>query len=151
MSGVLAVSLEECHSLSKFVNKDVLFVFGSRISKIDNIIVRNAIRHYTSRIIATFISRLLNITVYDTQCGCKIFEQNLALKIFAENFISKWLFDVEIFFRIINLYSRDSLKHLALEIPLKSWIDNGKSKVKFSYFFKMWYDFYLIKKRYSKI
>lgn len=32
------------------------------------------------------------------------------------------------------------------EIPVKKWIDQGVSKVKFSYFFRLWYDLYLIRK-----
>lgn len=147
----LAVSLEECFELSQYINKDVLFVFGSRISKVDNTIVRSSFRHYSGRMVATVISKLLDIPVYDTQCGCKIFNGDLALDVFEYKFISRWLFDVEIFFRIINSYSRKDLKNLAREVPLKSWIDTGGSKVKLSYFFKMWYEFYLIKKKYRHV
>lgn len=147
----LSVSLEECYSISNLLTNDISFAFGSRISKIDNTIIRSQFRHYSGRFIATIISNLLGISVYDTQCGCKVFDAKLAKKVFDEAFISKWLFDVEIFFRIIKLNSRNQIKHLALEIPLKSWIDAGGSKVKLSYFFKMWYDFYLIKKQYREI
>lgn len=147
----LSVSLEECISISKLVTKDILFAFGSRISKIDNIIIRSQFRHYSGRFVATLISNLLHIPVYDTQCGCKVFDAKLAKPVFEESFISKWLFDVEIFFRIINLYTRNELNKMSVEIPLNSWIDAGGSKVKLSYFFKMWFDFYLIKKQYREI
>ena len=147
----LSVSLEECLWISTLLHDKKLFVFCSRISKIDNTIVRSDFRHYSGRIVATIIANLLKIKVYDTQCGCKTFDANLAKAIFQEPFISRWLFDVELFFRIIKLYSRKELKQMSLEIPLLSWIDEGGSKVKLSYFFKMWRDLYLIKKRYDGI
>mgnify|MGYP005855076477 CR=1 FL=1 len=147
----LSVSLEECLELSTQLDKKCLFVFGSRISIINNTIVRSDFRHYTGRIVATIIANLLKIKVYDTQCGCKIFDSKLAKIIFQEPFISRWLFDVELFFRIIKLYSREELKKMSLEIPLKTWIDTGGSKVKISYFFKLWQDLYLIKKHYSGV
>ncbi|MGW1453732.1 glycosyl transferase family 2 [Salegentibacter sp. 24] len=147
----LAVSLEECYTLSKNLNDKVLLVLGSRISKVDNTIIRSSFRHYSGRMVATVISNILGIAIYDTQCGCKIFKTDLAFKVFEKEFISKWLFDVEIFFRIINLYSKKELKHIAREIPLESWIDTGGSKVKLTYFFRMWFEFYLIKKKYREV
>ncbi|MEN8834409.1 MAG: glycosyltransferase [Polaribacter sp.] len=147
----LSVSLEECYALSKNINEKFHFVFGSRISKLDNTIYRSSFRHYSGRMVATVISNILDVSVYDTQCGCKIFKSDLALTVFEKPFISKWLFDVEIFFRIINLYSKTELKHIAREIPLESWIDTGGSKVKLTYFSRMWYEFYLIKKQYRGI
>ena len=147
----LSVSLEECYSISGLLNKDILFAFGSRISKIDNTIIRTHFRHFSGRFVATMISNLLGVAVYDSQCGCKVFDAKLAKTVFEDAFISKWLFDVEIIFRIIKLYSRKQLKNMALEIPLRSWIDAGDSKVKLSYFIRMWYDLYLIKKQYGEI
>ena len=147
----MAVSLEECVEHSKLLKKNKVLVFGSRISKIDNTIIRSDFRHYSGRFIATIISNLLEIKVYDTQCGCKIIDKSLAEKILNTPFISKWLFDVELFFRIIKLYSRADLKDICVEIPLKSWIDKGGSKVKITYFFKMWRDLYLIKKAYKDV
>jgi len=147
----LAVSIEECYDLSKNLNEKIHFVFGSRISKIDNTIIRSNFRHYSGRMVATVITKILGVTVYDTQCGCKIFKSDLAFKVFEKPFISTWLFDMEIFFRIINLYSYLELKHIAREIPLKSWIDTGGSKVSLKYFFRMWYELYLIKKKFHGV
>lgn len=118
--------------------------------KIDSYIIRKKFRHYSGRFVATIISTVLNVPIYDTQCGCKIFSRHLASQIFEEKFISKWLFDVEIFFRIINLYSRKELQNKSREIPLKTWIDSDNSKVKITYFFKMWYDVYSINRKYNE-
>ena len=37
---------------------------------------------------------------------------------------------------------------ISTEVPLKSWIDYDDSKVKMTYFFKLWLDLYTIKKAY---
>lgn len=146
----LATSLEECLEISELVRKETIFAFGSRIAKLDSKIVRKYYRFLIGRIVATFISKQLNLIVYDTQCGCKIFEREISTKIFSTEFISKWLFDVEIFHRFLAIFGKDKLKVIAKEVPLKSWIDFDESKVKMTYFFKLWLDLYQIKKHYHK-
>jgi len=146
----LSTSLSECISLSKQIKEQITFVFGSRILKIDNNIQRKWHRFFFGRIIATFISKILGIPVYDTQCGCKIFSASLSKQIFDAPFISKWLFDVELFFRIISIYGRENLKNYVREIPLSSWIDTSDSRVKITYFFKLWIDLYRISKKYNR-
>jgi dolichyl-phosphate beta-glucosyltransferase len=145
----LATSLEECIELSTYLNSNISFVFGSRIMKIGSVIVRNQYRFLIGRVIATFISKILKLKLYDTQCGCKIFTKELSETIFNDPFISKWLFDVEIFQRIILLYGRQQVLNKMIEIPLKRWIDKDGSKVKVSYFFKMLMDLYSINKKYK--
>ncbi|WP_372794478.1 glycosyltransferase [Lutibacter sp.] len=147
----LATTLEECFEISKVVKDETIFAFGSRIQKIDNHIERKMFRFLVGRIIATFISNQLKLNVYDTQCGCKIFKSELSEKIFTEKFISKWLFDVELFHRIIKIYGEEKMCKIAKEIPLKSWIDYDDSKVKMTYFFKLWLDLYRIKKHYNQL
>ncbi len=147
----LSTSLEECLEISENINEETLFAFGSRIKKIDTNIQRKTYRFLVGRVIATFISRQLNLGVYDTQCGCKIFRAELSKSIFQKKFISRWLFDVELFHRIILLYGLEKMSVISKEVPLKSWIDSDESKVKFTYFFKLWYDLYLIKKTYNTL
>ena len=145
----LSVSLEECFSMTKYLNANILFCFGSRIARIGSNIQRKRFRFLIGRVMATLIAEMLHIKVYDTQCGCKLFDNNLAQSIFAKPFLSKWLFDVEIFFRIIQKFGKVAALKKMLEIPLMEWIDYGNSKVKFSYFFRMLIDLWLIKKSYS--
>ncbi len=145
----LSASLEECKLLLKHLTKEICFVFGSRISIVGSQIERKFLRFLIGRIIATFISNILQLKVYDTQCGCKIFTKALSEKIFKDTFISKWLFDVELFQRIILLYGRKKTTEKILEVPLKKWIDHGKSNVKITYFFKLWVDLYKIHKVYK--
>lgn len=142
----LATSLEECTSLVQNLNDRISFVFASRILKIGSVIDRKFSRFLSGRIIATFISNILDIKVYDTQCGCKVFKSSVVKILFKDEFISKWLFDVELFSRMLCNYGKEVALSQMEEIPVKQWIDQGDSKVKLSYFFRLWYDLYLIRK-----
>ena len=142
----LATSLEECVSLTSYFNDSIQFVFGSRIMKVGSTIKRSQSRFLIGRIIATAISNILDLKVYDTQCGCKLFTKELSKVAFKDAFISKWLFDVEIFNRLMVHFGVDLATSHMLEVPLKRWIDQGDSKVKLTYFFKLWVDLYKINK-----
>ena len=148
----LATSLEEGILLFEQLmdNKQIKFAFGSRISKVGSTIVRKTYRHFIGRIIATFISNILQLRVYDTQCGAKVFTRDIAQFVFEQPFISKWLFDVEIFARILCKPDRYSEKNM-VEIPLIQWIDHDGSKVKWSYSFKLFFDLLRIKKSYPAL
>jgi len=145
----LATTLEECERLMTFISDDINFVFGSRILKIGSNIERGKFRFVVGRGIATVISNILKLKVYDTQCGCKIFTKELSTQLFIKPFISKWLFDVEIFKRFILIYGLEKATNKMLEVPLKSWIDKGESKVSPTYFFRMWWDLMQINKSYN--
>lgn len=145
----LSTSLEECLSISKKTSSTTYFAFGSRIAKLDTNIVRKSYRFFIGRGIATLISRQLDLKVYDTQCGCKVFDTSLAKVLFKEKFISRWLFDVELFHRLIAIYGKDQIKHIGKEVPLQSWCDNDDSKVPLTYFFKLWVDLRNIGKTYK--
>ena len=131
---------EECFYLAEKIRPPIQFVFGSRIKKIDNSIERKLFRFLIGRIIATAISKVLKIAVYDTQCGCKIFNRKTAKLAFGKPFISDWLFDVEIFFRLKNHFGSENLIAFSKETPLKSWKDMGGSKIRLSYGFWVWFD-----------
>ena len=145
----LATTLEEFMAVSHYLKDDIVFCFGSRIRKIGSTIIRENSRFLIGRIIATFISNILDLKVYDTQCGCKVFTKEISTQLFQKPFISKWLFDVELFFRMIHLFGKEKAILKMHEVPLKSWIEKGNSKVKPTYFFKLWLDLYTIKKEYT--
>ena len=136
----LSTSLESCWVLAKKINTSTKFVFGSRIKKIDNRIDRRWYRFLVGRVIATFISQMLQLSVYDTQCGCKVFKPEIASLAFKEPFLSRWLFDVEVFYRLKNRCGTERLQEFSKEIPLDSWVDKGDSKISLSYCFWVWID-----------
>ncbi|MDA9016072.1 glycosyltransferase [Flavobacteriaceae bacterium] len=145
----LSTSLEECNHLAEQIKDLKQFVFGSRIKKIDNSIERKFFRFIIGRVIATAISKVLNLAVYDTQCGCKIFTKKTAKLAFGAPFISTWLFDVELFFRLKNHFGTSDFKTISAEVPLKKWRDQGGSKIEWTYGFKMWMDLLKIKRKYQ--
>ena len=149
----LATSLEECLQVSKTINGiNSFFAFGSRIARLNANIQRKQHRFLIGRFIATIIANQLNLKVYDTQCGCKVFSRSLAEIVFKEEFTSTWLFDVEIFHRIKILLGKERMIITSKEIPLESWVDKDESKVSYTYFFKMWLELLKIHKTYkSKI
>lgn len=140
----LAISLDECYSYLGLLQNQKCFVFASRILKVGSVVERKFSRFLFGRIIATIISGILDIKVYDTQCGCKVFRKELSEVLFLEPFISKWLFDVELFSRLLCRDGNEEALAIMDEIPVKKWIDRGESKVRLTYFFRLWYDLYLI-------
>ncbi|MGB5692031.1 MAG: glycosyltransferase [Flavobacteriaceae bacterium] len=145
----LATSLEECYSYLDYLPEKE-FVFASRILKVGSVVERRFSRFLIGRILATAISNILDLKVYDTQCGCKVFRSDLSPLLFKRAFNSKWLFDVELFSRLLNHYGRaEAIKRME-EVPVKRWVDRGASKVKMSYFFRLWYDLFQIHRSHKK-
>lgn len=113
-----------------------LVVMGSRVKTLGSDINRSTIRHFIGRLFATLISLAIQESVYDSQCGLKLFRQFDELQnVFATPFLSRWLFDVEILLRlktICGLRERNQLDQIALEVPLYSWSEVQGSKTRVS-------------------
>ena len=121
----LAPMIEACLS-----RPACLAAIGSRIKRLGARITRRASRHYSGRVFATFASITLRLPVYDSQCGAKIFRREPAAIAFAEPFVSRWLFDVEVLARLRNHYRDRDLTETIIEVPLGEWTDIGASKVR---------------------
>ena len=147
----LATTLEEFIDLRNYLQDEIVFSFGSRIRKIGSTIERENSRFLIGRVVATFISNILDIKVYDTQCGSKLFTKEISEELFEKEFISRWLFDVEIFYRMIHRFGKEKAIKKMLEVPLKLWVEKGDSKVKLTYGFKLWFDLFEIQRKYKKI
>ena len=138
-----------CYSLES--NDELMMAFGSRVQLFGLDIQRKTSRHYLWRIFATYVSVLLGLQIYDTQCGAKFFRNNEILKaVFQEKFVSKWFFDIEIFIRLKVLFGKEKFQKSILEIPLKKWHEQGASKLKWSDFVLSPLQLSKIKKKYRK-
>jgi len=103
-------------------------VLGARVALLGREIERKPVRHYLGRIFATGASLVLDVPVYDTQCGAKLMRCNEnTRKLFDEQFGSRWIFDVEMLARYLQ--GRDA-PHQIRELPLERWTDVPGSKVK---------------------
>lgn len=126
----LSIPLSEFKRLSKyFKNEKLTFVFGSRIRRVGVDIKKSLVRHIISRFFATIASNMLNLVVYDTQCGVKIFKSDCVDYIFKDKFESKWIFDIEIFYKFIKLYKNNSISSIAVEVPLDICLHVEGSKI----------------------
>jgi hypothetical protein len=65
---------------------------------------------------------LLNIGSYDSQCGAKIFRREVVTSAFGAPFVSRWLFDIELLFRLRTA--------AIVECPLQQWRDVPGSRLR---------------------
>ena len=146
----LATPLDAVHDLRRAAatTPKKRFVCGSRVRRMGASIERQCLRHYFGRVVATAASTILDLPFYDTQCGAKLIESELAALIFRQPFISRWLFDLELIARIIEAFGHPEACRTILEVPLREWKDIGESKIKFSYLPRIPYELYLIRQAY---
>ena len=116
-------------------SKNTLMLSGCRVRRLGAFIDRTPARHYLGRIFATSASMALGLPVYDTQCGAKIFRQSIVNQLFGKPFISKWLFDVEIFARIRQAIGPEETRSRVSEVPLTQWKEMPGSKIGFLQYF----------------
>lgn len=149
----LATPLDEIKLiLSRLLEKpSVDMVFGARVRLLGHEIDRRPLRHYLGRCFATAASLVLQLHIYDTQCGAKLFRVNPALvEALSEPFQSRWIFDVELIARFVKIHHgrRDVLRHKIFECPVMKWADIAGSKVTPFDFFKAFGELVAIYRRY---
>ncbi len=135
----LATTPEEWLEMAKYKEQFPQFgaIVGSRIQRLGARINRNDGRSLFSSIIKKFIRVILKSNFQDTQCGAKIFNRNLVPFLFNRQFLTPWLFDVEIFLRLQKKFGHTSLQKGVLEFPLMQWTEVGGSKLKMKHAIKI--------------
>ncbi len=137
----LATPLSEIHELIRYAKeKDSPYlVMGSRVKLLGSTnIKRKPRRHYIGRVFATVVSNMLKLPIYDTQCGAKLIRTDVVETVFKEPLLSKWLFDVELFFRLRK--AKNDFDSKIVEVPLRQWEDKDGSKISTTYFLKAPFD-----------
>ena len=131
----LATPLETIRDFVQVIDTKpkIEMVFGARVALLGRDIRRKADRHYLGRIFATLASLVLNLSIYDTQCGAKLFRVTDDLSTaLSEPFTSGWIFDIELLARFITQKSTGrgpSCEEVIYEYPLEQWHDVAGSKL----------------------
>lgn len=108
---------------------DFKIVSGSRITRMGADITKETARKWISRSINLIIRTILQMPFKDTQCGAKVMKREVARHMFKKKFITRWLFDVEIFMRMRKHYGQEEAISSICEQPLNRWIHADGSKL----------------------
>ncbi len=146
----LATPLESIAELADILNTlpEIAVVMGARIALLGRNIERKPLRHLAGRLFATAASLTLELAVYDTQTGAKLFRcLPEVCQAFEEPFCSRWTFDLELLARYLHNPLSRGAKGL-YELPLKRWTDVADSKVRPIDFLRAFGDMLQIYRRY---
>lgn len=121
MDADLATDFNDFTKLNDLLeSENKMMVFGSRKFNQSIDMERSAFREFASKVIGILIKIIIGLDIKDTQCGAKVFNRTTAQYIFKNGFKSRWLFDVEMFIRMRNLYQNMAMDKIQ-EVPLEQW------------------------------
>lgn len=134
----LSTNFEDFDTLVDTIkNSNFKIVSGSRITRMGADIEKESARAIISKTINFIIRKTLGMDFKDTQCGAKIMTKDIVEDTFQTKFLTKWLFDVEIFMRMRKKYGLEMAKSLLCEKPLNRWVHMDGSKLSFKDSFKI--------------
>ncbi len=126
----LSTDLADFDDLVKTIeHSDFKIVSGSRIARMGADITKESARKIISLTINFIIRKILSMDFKDTQCGAKIFHKDVIDIAFKKEFVTQWIFDVEIFKRMTQYFGLKNAKAMLCEQPLKRWIHADGSKL----------------------
>ena len=130
MDADLSTDFRDFEDLVKTLKEDdKMVVFGSRNAIGSGTIERNFFRNIFSKFVKQFILLILGLPIRDTQCGAKVFTRSIIPVIYDDAFVSRWLFDVEIFLRLKKHLGRERTIKNIFEQPLMRWVHVDDSKL----------------------
>lgn len=127
----------------------LIAVFGSRVLLLGHDVKRKLLRFIFGRAFMSVMNMLLRFRVYDSQCGAKLFRKEIAEIALANQFLTSWIFDIEILCRIKKELGIDTVRNRIMEVPLKKWSEVGESKIKFAEFLKFPFELFLVWRKYQ--
>lgn len=98
-------SASEIHRLMGVLDslpESVAGLFASRIKMLGRKVERNLHRHLIGRIYATLVSNILNIEVYDSQCGLKFVRARAFEAVRQDLTLKRFAFDVDLLASLLN-------------------------------------------------
>jgi len=122
---------------NEIANSNFQIVSGSRMTRMGADIAKESARAIISKTVNFIIRKTLGMNFKDTQCGAKIMTKEIVEKTFQKKFLTKWLFDVEIFMRMKKVYGASEAQSLICEKPLNRWVHMDGSKLSFKDSFKI--------------
>ena len=126
----LSTDLADFEDLVKTIEtSDFKIVSGSRITRMGANINKESARMLISMTINFIIRKILGMEFKDTQCGAKIMSKEVVDIAFKERFLTRWIFDVEIFMRMRHHFGLRQAESKICEQPLKRWIHADGSKL----------------------
>lgn len=127
---------------------NVEIIIGSRKQTNNNYIKTSATRLILGRIFAFYVRFVLQIKVYDTQCGCKVFRNSENLREYLQqSAVSSWLFELQY---MVYLLKSKKIQSSWIEVPLTNWVHERDSKVKLLHSFRIFVGcLKLLRKSYS--
>lgn len=90
-----------CHLLEKAVPGGPA-LFASRVKMLGKSISRDWVRHLVGRVYATLVSELLNVPIYDSQCGLKLIPRTAYEKIQPLLHLKGFAFDAELLCALLD-------------------------------------------------
>jgi glycosyltransferase involved in cell wall biosynthesis len=129
-------------------NPEVRVVIGSRVHLAGRLIERINFRHYLGRLFATIMCLTFGFTIYDTQCGAKLFDRDVLIPVVEDPFHSKWIFDVELLMRISLLPSLKIKNNWLYEVPVKEWLNISGTKRNISAYTNAFFDYIHLVRKY---
>jgi DNA-binding response OmpR family regulator len=145
----LSTNFEDYEDLIKTLSSTKFkFVVGSRIQRIGAAIYRKSSRGIISKTLNFIIRKIVGMDFQDTQCGAKVMTRDLVEPMFNEPFLTRWIFDVEIFLRMRNKYGLEEAKAMICEQPLKRWVHEDGSKLSMKDSFQILFQLYSVATKY---
>lgn len=141
----LDIPLNQLNILYTDINNTEYLVAISKRNLSNNISFKK-MRSISSVIMVFIANKIIafNPKLNDTQCGCKLFKREVINSCFEKEFISEWLFDIEIFLRLRKSFSNP--RKLIKEVPLENLGKSKNSNFRISQNLKIIKQLYLINK-----
>ena len=111
-------------------NENLAIVYGSRGKGCGNV-ERNVFRNLFSKLVKMIVFLILGLPIEDTQCGAKVFRREIIPVAYNTRFLTRWLFDVEIFIRLKKHFGKATIMDRVYEQPLERWVHVDDSKLGF--------------------